>query len=292
MAYNNTVRVTLKVRNDLAANWANNNPILAQGEFGLENNSFLIKVGDGATAWNSLPYINKLDPNYLHQGTDGTITFSSDFYALIQKLVTTDGGQTITGPVQIDYGRDSFNRPNSPSNDLDIANKYYVDKAVALAGHLSKLIVTNLPSVNEADAYTIYMIKDNSATGADKYKEYMLIGGELVQIGDTSIDLKNLVTGNTTENHLVSIAADGSLVDSGIATTEMGALVVATASALGGVKSGSGVLGDGGTGVDRVVVDNSGFMTLSHVSTSLLYVPTGDTLILEGGNSGGGIVSG
>jgi hypothetical protein len=29
MAYNNTVRVTLKVRNDLAANWANNNPILA-----------------------------------------------------------------------------------------------------------------------------------------------------------------------------------------------------------------------------------------------------------------------
>ena len=59
MPINNTVRVTLKIRNDLAANWSNNNPILAQGEFGLENNSFLLKVGDGVTAWNSLPYLNK-----------------------------------------------------------------------------------------------------------------------------------------------------------------------------------------------------------------------------------------
>ena len=43
---------------------------------------------------------------------------------------------------------------------------------------------------------------------------------------------------------------------------------------------------------NKIVVDNSGFMTLNRVSTTLLYVPDGDTLILEGGNSGGGIVSG
>ena len=54
------------------------------------------------------------------------------------------------------------------------------------------------------------------------------------------------------------------------------------------MKSGTGADGD-----DRIIVNSTtGFMTLSHVPTSLLYVPAGDTLILEGGNSAGGVVSG
>lgn len=290
MPINNTVRVTLKIRNDLAANWSNNNPILAQGEFGLENNSFLLKVGDGVTAWNSLPYINKLDSRYLTQTSNGTITFSESFYQLLDKMVTTDGGQVITGPLQIDYGTDQYNRPNLATNNLDIVNKYYVDRAIAIAGHLSKEIVTTLPTVQEAKQkpYTIYMILDTNSSGDDKYKEYMLIGNEIVQIGDTSVDLKNLVTGNTTSGNLIAIAADGSLIDSGVAASEVGTLEIATTSTLGGVKSGTGAVGD-----DRIVVNSTtGFMTLSHVPTSILYVPTGDSLILDGGTSNGGVVSG
>ena len=33
------------------------------------------------------------------------------------------------------------------------------------------------------------MVKDATVTGDDKYKEYQLINGEVVQTGDTSIDL-------------------------------------------------------------------------------------------------------
>ena len=46
----------LQVRRDTAANWISSNPTLAQGEPGLETDTLLGKWGDGATAWNSLPY--------------------------------------------------------------------------------------------------------------------------------------------------------------------------------------------------------------------------------------------
>jgi len=44
--------VRFQLRRDTAANWTN--PILALGEPGVETDT--VKVGDGATAWNSLGY--------------------------------------------------------------------------------------------------------------------------------------------------------------------------------------------------------------------------------------------
>lgn len=48
--------VTIKLRGDTAANWTTNNPILALREPGVETDTAKIKIGDGATHWNSLPY--------------------------------------------------------------------------------------------------------------------------------------------------------------------------------------------------------------------------------------------
>ena len=44
-----------KIRRDTAANWSSNNPTLAAGEMGLDQTNNFIKMGDGSTAWNSLP---------------------------------------------------------------------------------------------------------------------------------------------------------------------------------------------------------------------------------------------
>ena len=43
-------------RHDTAANWASANPVLAQGEMGIEDDTRKFKFGDGATAWAGLPY--------------------------------------------------------------------------------------------------------------------------------------------------------------------------------------------------------------------------------------------
>lgn len=46
----------IQLRRDGAQQWANVNPILAQGELGIEIDTSRIKIGDGVTAWNSLKY--------------------------------------------------------------------------------------------------------------------------------------------------------------------------------------------------------------------------------------------
>lgn len=273
MAVNNTIKVTLKIRNDLAANWVNNNPVLAQGEFGLERNSFLLKVGDGVTPWNNLRYLNKLDSQYLAVAANGEISLSESFIQLIENAITEDGG-TITGRLQV---------TTQPTGDNDVVNKKYLDEAIANAGHLKREIVEEIPTAADADDSTIYMIFDSTAAG-DRYKEYMKINNVVVQVGDTSVNLKGLVTGTATPGNILTTDNTGALVDSGYALSDIGVLEVATATKLGGVKSS--------TNDNYIAVDNSGFMTLNRVSTSLLYVPDGDSLILEGGSSAGVITSG
>jgi len=46
----------IQLRRDTASNWTTNNPTLAQGEFGYETDTGLLKLGNGGTAWNSLAY--------------------------------------------------------------------------------------------------------------------------------------------------------------------------------------------------------------------------------------------
>jgi hypothetical protein len=48
----------IQLRRDTAANWQNTNPVLAQGEPGVELDTKKMKVGDGSTAWNSLAYVS------------------------------------------------------------------------------------------------------------------------------------------------------------------------------------------------------------------------------------------
>lgn len=48
--------VRIQLRRDTAANWTSADPILADGEMGLETDTGLVKIGDGTTAWTSLGY--------------------------------------------------------------------------------------------------------------------------------------------------------------------------------------------------------------------------------------------
>ena len=231
----NTVRATLQIRHDTAANWITRNPVLAEGEYGLEQNTFLIKIGDGIRNWVNLPYLNKLSSSYFKQDTDGTITFSDSFINIIQALEAA-AGQAITNLTITD----------SPVNDTDVPNKKYVDDAIAAAGHLKREVVLSLPNAASADPNTLYMVL---AQSGDHYEEYMVINGTWDMVGATGDG------GN----------GGGFLLE------------VATTSRLGGVKASEAA--------DQINVTNEGFMTLNTVSTSKLYVPTGDTLVLYGGSA-------
>ena len=51
----------IQIRRDTKAKWANLNPILAAGEMGFEIDNNRLKIGNGITAWNSLPYVTETD---------------------------------------------------------------------------------------------------------------------------------------------------------------------------------------------------------------------------------------
>ena len=231
----NTVKVTLQIRHDEAADWTTRNPVLAAGEYGLESDTFLIKVGDGVRDWAHLPYLNKLDSSYFkYDETNNQYTFSDDFMNKIHALEAA-AGEAITQLIVTE----------PPVNDTDVPNKKYVDDMIAQAGHLHREVVQTLPNAEDADPDVLYMMLSTDQT---HYEEYMIINGVWDMVGST---------GDGTGGAFV--------------------LEVATNARLGGVKAS--------TADDQINVTQEGFMTLNRVSTSKLYVPTGDVLVIYGGTA-------
>lgn len=49
---------SIRLRRGTSSQWSSLNPILALGEPGSETDTGRMKIGDGVTAWTSLPYTN------------------------------------------------------------------------------------------------------------------------------------------------------------------------------------------------------------------------------------------
>lgn len=77
----------------------------------------------------------------------------------------------------------------------DLLTKTEVEELIAQkisqSQHLSKQIVTELPLNENASEDVIYLIKIDGIESGDAYEEWMLIGGVLTKIGDTTTDLSD-----------------------------------------------------------------------------------------------------
>jgi hypothetical protein len=91
----------IQLRRDTAANWNRVNPILEDGEPGLDTTANQIKYGDGNTAWRDLGYSGGLPES------DGVVTFPGDM--LIGTLWPNDPVTGPTGPTG----------PSGPSGDKE-----------------------------------------------------------------------------------------------------------------------------------------------------------------------------
>lgn len=58
-----------------AAQWTSRNPVLPEGELGVETDTLYVKVGDGIAPWNNLPYIH--DHAGGGTGGGGSLTLST-----------------------------------------------------------------------------------------------------------------------------------------------------------------------------------------------------------------------
>lgn len=72
------VQTLVQVRRGTSGEWSSANPTLGAGEWGLDTSTKRYKIGDGLTAWNSLPYASILPNSSDLTGTSGIgIQFSA-----------------------------------------------------------------------------------------------------------------------------------------------------------------------------------------------------------------------
>ena len=74
--------VRIQLRRDTAADWTSANPVLAEGEIGLERDTDQFKIGDGTTAWSSLAYAGEKGPQG-PSGADAAVFADGSSFAVV-----------------------------------------------------------------------------------------------------------------------------------------------------------------------------------------------------------------
>ena len=100
----------MQQRRDTAANWTSTNPTLAAGEMGIESDTYKFKVGNGSTAWATLPYSVDIPSQTGQSGkflkTNGTVTswdtVAGDIEGVTAGTGLSGGGTSGTVTVSID----------------------------------------------------------------------------------------------------------------------------------------------------------------------------------------------
>lgn len=124
------------LRRDLAANWTSADPVLAQGEPGFETDTAQIKIGDGTTAWTSLPYVvaaggeNNTGSNV---GTDGVGVFDGKVVFDLQFRHIAPASNKVT--VTLDAGDNDIDIDIVEANiDHDALFNFIADEHIAHSG--------------------------------------------------------------------------------------------------------------------------------------------------------------
>lgn len=99
------------MRRDTAANWTAANPTnLGNGQIGYETDTGRTKIGDGSTAWNSLPYADRNE--YLQMFKDGGSLTPTTGVITVNINDTVDADEFSIEPT----GNDTINITGIPAN--------------------------------------------------------------------------------------------------------------------------------------------------------------------------------
>ena len=115
--------VQIQMRRDVAADWTSANPVLAEGELGLETDTAKWKIGDGATAWTSLGYVNQVVAGPASVSNSGaspalTITNTGSGYSLLVE----DSASTDSTPFVINASGNVGIGVTAPAGNLNISS--------------------------------------------------------------------------------------------------------------------------------------------------------------------------
>lgn len=189
-----TVESHLLVYNGLEANWITKNPILMLGEMAFVTDKYKIKMGDGQTPFNLLPYMENiadLSNYYTKAQTDNAIS-----------TAITDKANMVSGAISGNLA--SLNS----SGDLVDSGKKATDFDAAGVGQAAADA-----ALAEAKEYTDDAITD-LGLGALATKNNVS-ESDLVPALSTKINNKADKVASATANNFAGLDANGNLIDSG-----------------------------------------------------------------------------
>ena len=160
--------VTILLRNDTAANWTTENPVLSKGELGIEIDTNKFKIGDGTKTWSQLSYAGTVvaassaNGKIKIDGVDTTVYTLPTGGAAIGGVKTTASG---AGTVAIDNaGAMALNASGATAGTY---TKVTVNnKGVVTAG--ANLAASDIPSITlskVSDAGTAASKNTGTASG-------------------------------------------------------------------------------------------------------------------------------
>ena len=215
--------VTIITRGGTTAEWESANPIPKNREFCVEETTDgkrKFKIGDGATAWNDLPYATSDELADLTQdATHRTVTDAEKAtWNAKQNALTFDNAPTAdsSNPVTsggvktaIDAAKaavegeipDVSNFITKAVNDLvNYYTKTQVDSKVSdLQSQISAIpkfaisVVSALPE-SGISATTLYLVKTSTTETGNLYTEYIYVNGAWESLGTQKLDLSGYAT--------------------------------------------------------------------------------------------------
>jgi hypothetical protein len=126
----------IKLRRDTTANWALEDPVLAQGEPGYDTDTGELKIGNGSSAWTSLPTVSGSSDRITANGIDiyvngnGTLVLPATDTELVNTAIVSS-----TANIQVNSNGNSWtfdsqgfiSLPNGNVIDSGVANKFIME---------------------------------------------------------------------------------------------------------------------------------------------------------------------
>jgi len=115
------------LRRDTSANWASANTVLANGEIGYDTTLDRIKVGDGSTAWASLPFTTNVD---IANNSNAGLLSASDYAELSGATTNNTASKIVKRDASGNFSVNLISASGTPSSASHLTTKSYVDALV------------------------------------------------------------------------------------------------------------------------------------------------------------------
>lgn len=201
-----TINAKIKLRRDTASRWTSANPVLLEGEVGIETDTLKAKVGDGSTAWNSLVYAWETVAD-CRPASNGNYIRSA--YTVAQNLGALD--------TQAKTNADNI------ADKVDKTSADYI-KAASISGKTLTLTKGNGDIVAFTETDTTYSAGDGLEANGTEFKvkagtNVTVDSGGVSVTGNGSVASGNtgLISGGTAYTELRP-AADGAFVKTAVTT--------------------------------------------------------------------------